>query len=543
VALFNQDEIDGIVITSGEAEVKLRKQGGRWELESPIKDRADEAAVREILSRCAVLRKEASFPAKELDKKQLKSFGVAKPNLKLKLEGRNAPPEFLFGKGTAVDGKMYLRLEGSNNVHIVSSELRGMISQPADTFRDHRLADVEGAHVDHVSLKVPHGKIELTKQAGQWVLSQPLKARAGETAVTDLIGSLLNTEILGFASDKGANLNLFGLSEPRAVVTFRATSREKPVTVELGGKDEKTGNIYARLPGRESICLLPARVERILTLQPNDFRDRKLARVELDMVDRITLAPSGKPKVVLQRQQEEWILRDGASSTPVNPAKVQTLIEALQTREVGKFVDDVASDLPRYGLEEPQLRITFSSYSSENTAEALAGEQPIVSIAFGTVEGDSIYARAENEPYVVAIDKSILEVASPHAAQWRSLGVFGYKPAEITALAAGEASLAREGDAWKLDNGKTGTLDAINAESMANTLSNLTAMHRDGGDLPGEPTGGVTFKTADGRVHRLILGPTEPGGGCLGTVEGESGVFMISAPDESALRLPLMRKD
>ncbi len=542
VALFDQDGIDGIVITGGEAGVELRKRGGRWDLESPVKDRADAAAVAEILGRCGVLRKEASFPGKELEKKQLKNFGVAKPNLKLKLLGRNAPPEFLFGKETAVEGKMYLRLEGSNNVHIVSSELRSLIARPADAFRDHRLTDVEGAHVDHVSLKIPAGQIELAKQAGQWVLSQPLKARAGETAVTDLIGSLLNTEILSFAPDQGANLNRYGLSEPRAVVTLRATSREQPVTLELGARDEKTGNIYARLPARNSVCLLPPRVERILGLQPNDFRDRRLVRVELDIVDRITLAPAGKPKVILQRQQEDWILRDGDATAPVNGAKVQALLEALQTQEIGKFVADVASDLPKYGLAEPQLKVTFSSYSSENTAEAVAGEQPIVTAAFGLVEGEQVYARAENEPYVVAMDKSILDVLSPYSAEWRSLALFGYKAGEIVSLGSGTVALVREGGAWKLPEGAAGTVDAVNAESMANTLAGLTAMRRKGGELPGEKTGVVSFKTAEGKSHRLILGPAAPGGGCLGAIEGESGVFTISAPDESALRLPLLRQ-
>jgi len=546
VALFEQDGIDGIVIAGGEAEIELRKHGSRWRVEAPVKDRADVAVVSEILARSATLRKEASIRGEELEKKQLKSFGVSKSNLRLKLTGRNAPPEFLFGKETAVDGRVYLRLEGSKNVHIVSGDLRALIARPVDAFRDHRLADVEGTHVDKVSLKIPAGEIAIAKQGGQWQLTQPLKARAGERAVTDLIGSVLNTEILGFAPEAGANLALYGLSEPRAVVTLHATSRDEPVRLEIGARDEKTGNVYARLAARNAVCLLPQRVERVLGLQPNDFRDRRLVRVELDMVDRITLQPAGKPKVVLQRRQEQWELRDGNAAAPVNPAKVQALLEAIQSREIRTFVDDVASDLPKYGLDQPQLRVTFSAYSSENTAEALAGEEPIVTAAFGRVEEGQVFARSEDEPYVVGMEASILEALNPDLATWRALAVFDYSPEEITSLAtsiAGATVELERGEAGWVRSGTAGagTVDAVNAESLANTLAKLRAVRREPGELA-EKTGFIAFKTAGGKAHRLLLGKPAEGGGCLGAVEGEPGIFAISAPDESALRLPLIRE-
>ena len=45
------------------------------------------------------------------------------------------------------------------------------------------------------------------------------------------------------------------------------------------------------------------------------------------------------------------------------------MIDALQNERVTKFVEDVASNLPKYGLDKPQLQLTFSSFASENTAE------------------------------------------------------------------------------------------------------------------------------------------------------------------------------
>ncbi len=79
------------------------------------------------------------------------------------------------------------------------------------------------------------------------------------------------------------------------------------------------------------------------------------------------------------------------------------MIDALQNERVTKFVEDVASNLPKYGLDKPQLQLTFSSFASENTAETKAGEEPFATIAFGKEEGDNVYARLTDEPFVVAV--------------------------------------------------------------------------------------------------------------------------------------------
>ena len=52
----------------------------------------------------------------------------------------------------------------------------------------------------------------------------------------------------------------------------------------------------------------------------------------------------------------------------------------------------------------------FSSFASENTAETKAGEKPFGSLAFGRAEGDIVYARVGEEPFIVAVRKQLLEV-------------------------------------------------------------------------------------------------------------------------------------
>jgi len=345
--------------------------------------------------------------------------------------------------------------------------------------------------------------------------------------------------------------------------------------LEIGARDEKNGGVYGRFSGRASIVLLPKESENILGLQPNHLRDRRLMRVDLDIVDRITLRPAGKAAVVLQRKLEDWMLRGtGQDDMPraANPAKVLQLVKELQGRKIDTFVTDVASDLTKYGFDQPQLRVTFSAYASENTAETNAGEQPILTLAFGKTEGNIVYARVEEEPFIVSVDKSVLDEISVNPVEWRALSVFRFQPEEIVAMTVTQydngtprspVSLITKGKEWVAGEGSApGALNQINIRSLVNTLSALKAMEWTSEatalsnttreiaapETPGilvhrylrVPAETIEFKTADGKAHKLTLGSPAPDQTCLGELEGEPGVFRIPAPDVSALRLPLV---
>jgi hypothetical protein len=137
---------------------------------------------------------------------------------------------------------------------------------------------------------------------------------------------------------------------------------------------------------------LPKKIEEILNTKPADLRDNHLVRIDTNILDRITIDAPGKTKTVLARKDGNWTIAN-RNNAPADAGAVRRMIDALQNERVTKFVEDVASNLPKYGLDKPQLQLTFSSFASENTAESKAGEQPFATIAFGKDEGDNVYAR------------------------------------------------------------------------------------------------------------------------------------------------------
>src|SRR5207245_11463424 len=134
-------------------------------------------------------------------------------------------------------------------------------------------------------------------------------------------------------------------------------------------------------PPRRAIHTIPKKTDEILNTKPADLRDNHLVRIDTNILDRITIDAPGKGKTVLARKDGNWTIAT-RNNVPADSGAVRRLIDTVQNERVIRFVEDVASNLPKYGLEKPQTQLTFSSFASENTDETKAGEQQFAGITF-----------------------------------------------------------------------------------------------------------------------------------------------------------------
>ena len=568
VVNFDRNKVDGIVIKNGDQQIEIRRRESKWRLETPIKDQADGALVDNLLSDLETWEKEGTIPAKDIeaDKSKLTEYGLNNPKLKLKLVGRDKPPEIWFGKDAALEGRMYVRLQNSKETFLAKQSIRKDIDKKPEEFRDRKLTDLTTAQVRRITLKMPAGEMEMEKKGDHWDILKPLRARADDQKVGDLIAQITTARIQQFVTHDRGDLRPYGLAEPRGSITLFDQAEKKDQKVEIGesikvfGREDKgqtlqigsvpekeKDQIYVRFAPRGSVYTLPKKTEELLNTKPADLRDNHLVRIDTNILDRITIDVPGKGKTVLARKDENWIIAT-RNNTPADSGAVRRLIDALQNERVTRFVEDVASNLPKYGLDKPQTQLTFSSFASENTAETKAGEQPFAGIAFGKPEGDNVYARLTDEPFVVAVRRGLLDQISPDPLQWQELSIFKFKPEQIHRLsvtAEKELSLERDqNNQWHWLKG-SGEINQANVQSLLNALSSLHAVRWLGATTPqhgfGKPQLGIAFTTSpDNKTsHKLTIGAQNNDGTWCARVEGREGTFAISNSDLNTLRLPL----
>ncbi|HYR22857.1 MAG TPA: DUF4340 domain-containing protein [Chthoniobacterales bacterium] len=548
---FSREKIDGVVIQNGDDKIDIRRRDNKWRLETPIKDQADASLVNNLLLDLENWQKDAAISAKEMeaDKNKLADYGLANPKSRLKLLGPDAPAEIFFGKDAALEGKMYVRFGNSKETFLVNQSVKKAIDKKPEEFRDRKLTDLIMAQVVRAVLKTPAGEMELQKKGDHWDIAKPLHTRADDQKVSDLIAQVTTAHIQQFVADDRGDLHPYGLAEPRGSLTLFAQDDKQGQTLQIGGVPEKEKDqVYVRFSPRAFVYTLPKKIEEILNNKPNDLRDRHLVRIDTTILDRLTIDAPGKGKTVLGRKDESWTIAS-RNNAPANSSEVRRLIDTLQNEQVTKFVEDVASNLPKYGLDKPQLLVTFSSFASENTAETKAGEQPFASVAFGKVEGDSVYARVGDEPFVVAVRRGLLDQIFTDPLQWQELSIFNFKPEQIhrvTVTTDKEFALVRgANNQWSWAKG-TGLINQTNVQSLLNTLATLHAVHWIGSTTPAhgfdKPQLVVTFTTSpdDKATHKLTIGAAAPNGMWFAKVDEREGTFAISNPDLNALKLTLV---
>ncbi|MEP6809484.1 MAG: DUF4340 domain-containing protein [Chthoniobacterales bacterium] len=548
---FDRDHLEGIEIQNGDETTTLRRVAGKWLLDAPIKDQADRPAVENLIADLESWQNDTTITAKEIgaDKNRLSEYDLVRPKLRLKLIGQNMPPQILFGKDTALEGRMYVRFENAPDTFVASQKIKTQIAKKPEEFRDRKLTEITTAQVTRLILKTPAGELEVQKQGDAWEIVKPLRARADNQKIGDLIAQVTSARIEQFVADDRGDLRPYGLNEARGAITLFTADDQQGRTLQIGASPEKQKDqIYVRFSARSFIYTLPKTIESILSLKPADLRDRHLVRIETNVLDRITIDAPGKTKTILARKEQNWTIAN-LDNRPANPDEVTRLLETIKNEQVSKFVEDVASDLPKYGLDQPQLRITFSSFASENTAESKAGEEPFASVAFGRTEGDDVYARVGEEPFVVTVPRAIVGDIPSDPVQWQELALFKFKPADVHRLAVmtdRETSVTRgaNGD-WIHDSGGE-AIDPARVESLLNSLAKLRAVRWVGGALPAQAFDKaqitITFTTSpdDKVTHKLIVGGPAGSGMWYGRLEERPGVFVLSNPDFNALRSPFL---
>jgi hypothetical protein len=548
VVNFERDGLEGIVIQNGDDRIELKKQDQKWRLEAPFKDQADRGAVESLIADLDGWQKINAISASEIEKNKglLDEYGLSKGKLKLKLLGKDAPPEITFGNDAALQGKMYVRVGDGGDVIIAAQSVRNDIAKKPEDFRDKKLTDLTTAQVVRALVKASAGEMELEKKADHWEIVKPLRARGDDQKINDLLAQITTAQIQQFVAEDRGDLRPYGLAEPRGSITLFAIDDKTGQTLQIGGVPEKEKEqVYVRFNARNAVYTLPKKIEELLALKPADLRDRHLVRIDTNILDRITIDAPGKGKTVLARKDENWTIAS-RTNQPANSSEVKRLLDLVMAEQVTKFVEDVASDLPKYGLDKPQLQVTFSSFASENTPESLAGEHPFATIAFGKIDGDNVFARLGDEPFIVAARRSLMDNIFADPLQWQELAIFRFKPDEVHKLTVTtdreRTFTLKEKKEWQGNE----PANTVNIQSLLNTLTVVRAVRWTGATTPAhgfdKPQVMITFTTSpdDKTVHKLVVGASAGEGMWFAKTDEREGTFVLSNPDLNALKLPLV---
>jgi hypothetical protein len=394
---FDPAEIDEIDIIRGKETVSLRRENGGWRLTAPVADRADPGAVDRLLLAARFL--EVRDREKARDPSAMPESGLATPRARLDLRG-TGEDRLDVGGPTALPEEIFARVAGRPYVLRVAETVLEPLTAPVASYRDARLTDLLPEGIEKFTVRRADGEMTVRLERGRWIVEKPVRAPADPRAVHDFLGRLLGLRVTSFAPAPQATAETLPGQTAQLALTPRGGGEEMAVEIV---RETGDGNFIARHTPRDGRFGVDAAGGALLfDISPEALRDRSLGYVDPDTIDRMVIEGDGR-RDVIRRQGDGWVA--GEDARPVETARVNRLIESFNAARIASFAPAAATE--ETGLDQPDVRLRFYAWLSENTAEEPAGGHVLAGAAFGRTTADgNLFARVEGtgETVIVAPD-------------------------------------------------------------------------------------------------------------------------------------------
>ncbi|MGA2133090.1 MAG: DUF4340 domain-containing protein [Bryobacteraceae bacterium] len=371
-----EDQVQQVTIKKAGADALVLAKGadGKWQMTAPKPIRADQDAAKTVVTSATTLNGDKVVEDKATD---LAPYGLNTPSIEvtvLKKDGKST--ELQIGDDTPTGGGSYAKVAGDPKVYTIFSYVKNSLDKTPNDLRDKRLLTFDQDKLTRVDLQAAKGDtIEFGKNnQNDWQILKPKPLRADGSQVEELIRKLKDAKMDATISDEDSKKAAGGYASGTKVANVTVADSSGIETLDV--RKDKDKNYYAKSSAVDGIYKVTADLGDGLNKTLDDFRNKKLFDFGWTDPNKIDLGKSS-----FEKAGDKWM----SGGKEMDPATVQSVVDKLRDLAAAKF--------PEAGGGEPVLEITVSSNSGKRVEK--------VSI---TKQGDSYFAKRENEPSIYELD-------------------------------------------------------------------------------------------------------------------------------------------
>ena len=198
---------------------------------------------------------------------------------------------------------------------------------------------------------------EKEEESPKWRLADLPQSELDRGAVASLVNSLLELKLGDPIPDEDVEgeLDVYGLKNPSLKLEVSFDGGKE--ALELGIKSEYLGERYLRAPSSGKVYLIPDTLHFASNKSPDDFRDRTPIDIETTDISSIVIEHSSS-RTELKKSKSGWVLAS-QDDLVASDSAVNELLRKVRALEVSEFHDETPVDLVDYGLEEPDVTLSF----------------------------------------------------------------------------------------------------------------------------------------------------------------------------------------
>jgi Domain of unknown function (DUF4340) len=218
---FKDQDVHSIALQRPAETLQLEKQDSGWKIEKPAAYKADEAAVRSLLSSLRSLRA-MDFPSEKAD--DLAKYGLDQPRLTvvLGIGADKAETTLLVGKEDKEKKRTYVKVGNRPTIFEVGDWVYRDFNKNLGDLRDKTILAL--SKNDVASIEVSHtggGGFTLKKDAaGKWSI-EGVQGQPDNAKVEAFLGDLVDLKGYEIADEHPTDLTQYGLAAPALTITAR----------------------------------------------------------------------------------------------------------------------------------------------------------------------------------------------------------------------------------------------------------------------------------------------------------------------------------
>jgi hypothetical protein len=324
-----------------------------------------------------------------------------------------------------------------------------------------RLADLDPARVDAVTIERPADTLSFALRATHWEMTAPVADLAEPSSVLSLLHAI-ETATAGRRLGPALNGSRFGLDPPAASIALAAAA-DTLLRLELGGYTVDRAWVYGRVASGE-VLLVPTDLLRASTLPADEYRNRHVVVFDRAVVREFRVRAAGASMRWTRGRAPAWFTVLGRDTVPGDSVAVEAMLRRLRGLRVRAFA--AAAD-------------TAGAFRDPAGVVALvkAGDAPTVTLRFARRPDGAWWARNDAETRVVEVEGGVDDLLAQTTTSLRDRRLLHFSPAQSSRIEFASPDtagvLVRAGGAWARANPALGPVDAERAADFIRALRAL----------------------------------------------------------------------
>jgi hypothetical protein len=310
---LQETDISDLSLVRGKDEVRLVKKDGAWRLAAPVDTKADQTTVDSVLTTLARLQKERDLG----EEKDLKPFGLDKPELVVKFTAQGQPHQLAFGAKAPGNQNYYALKDQDPHLLTISMGNKDSVDRQLLALRDKTLLAFNIGEVKGLKVKGPKTTVALEKtgpQAWGWVGRPDFRVRGDR--VEKLVRDLHEARARIFLEPPPKKLTGLGLAPDHQIEVTVVTPAGNQV-LRLGAKKDDT--VYAHIGANGPVVQVDAALADEVDKTLKSLEDLRLWSGAIPAVHQVVWGPPGKTWTA-RKYQDTWKLTGPDQAATQQPA-------------------------------------------------------------------------------------------------------------------------------------------------------------------------------------------------------------------------------